>query len=162
MTKLSCYLAFGEGKAQRVSYPLREGRYKLEELEGSFISLQRTLYMVRDFVSGDSRSTYFGGCVASDKHSWLKRLPLEIANSLSYNLLPGLLALKNEGALCVDRDYPAIEQDCLKLVDRCEQVRNAIRKDIKVEYQLMKKGGCLLEPLIEEAIDLTRRALAVR
>jgi hypothetical protein len=58
MTKLSCYLAFGEGKAQRVSYPLREGRYKLEELEGSFISLQRTLYMVRDFVSGDLRSTY--------------------------------------------------------------------------------------------------------
>jgi hypothetical protein len=100
--------------------------------------------------------------MASDKHTWLKNLPLDIAFSLGYDLLPGLLALKKEGALCVDRDYPAIAQDCLKLVDRCGQVRNAIRKDIKVEYRQMKQGSSLLEPLIEEAIDLTRRALAVR
>jgi hypothetical protein len=47
-------------------------------------------------------------------------------------------------------------------VYRCEQVRNAIKKDIKVEYRQMKLSGSSLEPLIEEAMDLTRRALAVR
>jgi hypothetical protein len=162
MTKSSCLQSFAEGKALRVSYPLHQGRYKLEERASTFIAAKETLRMVRAFVSGRSRCLYLGGCMASDKHTWLKNLPLDIAFSLGYDLLPGLLALKKEGALCVDRDYPAIEQDCLKLVDRCEQVRNAIRKDIKVEYQLMKKGGSLLEPLIEEAIDLTRTALAVR
>jgi hypothetical protein len=162
MSKLSCQQVFDEGKALRVSYPLHQGRYKLEELEGSFVSLQRTLGMVRSSVCGVSRSTYFGGCVASDKHTWLKRLPLDVANLLGYNLLPGLLALKKEGALCVDRDYPAIEQGCLRLVDRCEQVRNAIKKDIKVEYRQMKQGGSLLEPLIDDALYLVQRALEVR
>jgi hypothetical protein len=162
MTKTSCYSAFGEGKAQRVTYPLHQGRYKLEEREGRFIAAKETLCMVREFVSGRSRCLYLGGCMASDKHTWLKNLPLDIAFYLGYDLLPGLLALKKEGVLCVDRDYSALEQDCLQLVDRCEQVRNAIKKDIKVEYRQMKQGGSLLEPLIEEAIDLTQRALTVR
>jgi hypothetical protein len=162
MTKSSCYSAFGEGKAQRVTYPLHQGRYKLEEREGRFIAAKETLRMVREFVSGRSRCLYLGGCMASDKHTWLKNLPLDIAFSLGYDLLPGLLALKKEGALCVDREYPAIEQDCLQLVARCEQVRNAIRKNIKVEYRQMKQGDSLIEPLIEEAMELTRRALAVR
>jgi hypothetical protein len=162
MTKSNCYQAFGKGKAKRVSYPLSKGRYKLEELEGSFISLQRTLFMVRDYVSGESRSNYFGGCCASDKSTWLKRLPPLIAELLGYNLLPALLAHKNEGVLSVDRDYPDIDNDCLRLLDRLEQVRTAIKKDINIEYRQMKQGSSLLEPLIEEAIDLTRRALAVR
>lgn len=162
MTKSSCYQAFGEGKVNRVSCPLSKGRYKLEELKGSFISLLRTLCMVREYVSGESRSTYFGGCGASDKSTWLKRLPTLIAELLGYNLLPALLALKNEGALSVDSDYPGIDYDCLRLLDRLERVRTAIKKDINVEYRQMKQGGSLLEPLIEEAIDLTRRALAVR
>ena len=162
MTKVSCLQSFDEGKEQRVSYPLHQGRYKLEERERRFVFNKETLRMVRDFVRGRSSCLYLGGCMASDKHTWLKNLPLDISFSLGYDLLPGLLALKKEGALCVDRDYPAIEQDCLQLVYRCEQVRNAIKKDIKVEYRQMKLSGSSLEPLIEEAMDLTRRALAVR
>jgi len=162
MTKSSCLQSFNDGKAQRVSYPLHQGRYKLEERERRFIFTKETLRMVRDFVGGRSSCLYLGGCMASDKHIWLKNLPLDLAFLLGYDLLPGLLALKKEGALYVDRDYPAVEQDCLKLVDCCEQVRNAIKKDIKVEYRQMKQGGSLLEPLIEEAMDLTRRALTVR
>jgi hypothetical protein len=162
MTKSSCLQSFNAGKAQRVSYPLHQGRYKLEERERSLGAIKDSLRMVRDFVNGRSSCTYLGCCMASDKHTWLKNLPLDIAFSLGFDLLPGLLALKKEGALCVDREYPAIEQDCLQLVDRCEQVRNAIKKDIKVEYRQMKQGGSLLDPLIDEAIDLTQRALAVR
>jgi hypothetical protein len=162
MTKSSCLQSFNDGKAQRLTYPLHQGRYKLEEREGRFIAAKETLRMVRDFVRGRSSCLYLGGCMASDKHTWLKNLPLDIAFSLGYDLLPGLLALEKEGALCVDRDHPSIKQDCLRLVVRCEQVRNAIKKDIKVEYRQMKQGGSLLEPLIEEAIDLTQRAQAVR
>lgn len=162
MTKSSCLQSFNDGKSQRVSYPLHQGRYKLDERERRFVFTKATLRMVRDFVRGRSSCEYLGGCMASDKHTWLKNLPLDIAFSFGYDLLPGLLALKKEGALCVDRDYPAIEQDCLELVDRCEQVRKAIKKDINLEFRQMKHGGSLLEPLIEEAIYLTQRALAVR
>ena len=162
MTKSSCLQSFDEGKAQRASYPLQQGRYKLEERERRFVFNKETLRMVRDFVRRRSSCLYLGGCMASDKHTWLKNLPLDVAFSLGYDLLPGLLALKKEGALCVDRDYPSIEQACLTLVDRCEQVRNTIKKDIKVEYRHMKHGCSLLEPLIDEASYLVYRALAVR
>lgn len=162
MTKSSCLQSFDEGKAQRACYPLHQGRYKLEERERSLVAIKDSLRMVHDFMNGRSSCTYLGCCMASDKHTWLKNLPLDIAFSLGYDLLPGLLALKKEGALCVDMEYPAIEHDCLQLVVRCEQVRNAIKKDIKVEYRQMKLGGSLVEPLIDEALDIVQRALAVR
>ncbi|MFM6991600.1 MAG: hypothetical protein ACKOWD_09950 [Rhodoferax sp.] len=99
--------------------------------------------------------------MASDKHIWLKDLPLHIAFVLGYELLPGLLALKKEGAHWVEEDYPAIEHDCLVLVDRFEEVRRAIKKDISIEYRHMVDGSSLLEPLIDDAISLVQKALAV-
>jgi len=162
MTKSDCLKSFKEGQVQRMTYPLHQGRYKLEEQEWGFVVAKDTLRMVRDFVNGRSRCAYLGRCMASDKHTWLKKLPLDVAFSVGHNLLPGLLALKKEGALCVDRDYPAIEHDCEQLIARLEQVRNAIKNDISVEYRHMKQGGSLLEPFIDEALSITRRALAVR
>jgi hypothetical protein len=157
----NCYQSFGQGQSDRINYPLRSGRYKLEELMWAFRSYRETLGLVRDCVTGKSRNTLLGACVISDKHVWLKRLPLDIANCLGYNLLPGLRALKLEGAQDVDIKYPAIERECLELLDRLERVRTLIRKNINLEYHHMKSGGSLLEPLIDDALDITRQALGV-
>jgi hypothetical protein len=162
MTKSNCYESFNDGKAERVTYPLRQGRYKLEEQERNLLGIKETIRMVRDFVRGRSSCTLLGSCVADDKHLWLKRVPLNVAHLLGYNLLPGLIALKKEGAQFVDRDYPIIERDCLQLLDRLEQVRVAIKNDISIEYDHMKRGDSMLDPLIDEAIRLVRRALVVR
>ena len=162
MTKSNCYESFNDGKAERLTYPLRQGRYKLEEQERNLLGIKETIRMVRDFVRGRSSCTLLGSCVADDKHLWLKRVPLHVAHLLGYNLLPGLIALKKEGAQFVDRDYPPIERDCLQLLDRLEQVRIAIKSDISIEYDQMKLGGSLLDPLIDEAMHLVHRALAVR
>ena len=162
MTKSNCYESFNDGKVERVTYPLRQGRYKLEEQERNLLATKETVRMIRDFVRGRSSCTVLGSCVADDKHIWLKRAPLYVSHLLGYNLLPGLIALKKEGALLVDWHYPAIERDCLQLLDRLEQVRIAIKNDISIEYDQMKRGGSLLDPLIDEAIHLVHRALAVR
>lgn len=161
MSKSSCYRSFCDGESLRLSRPLRQGRYKLEEQEMRFLEFQRTLYMVRDFVSGRCRCHWLGRCMSSDKHTWLKKLPQEIALELGYNLLPGLFALKKEGVPSVDTCYLALRADCLELLGRLEQIRCVIKKDVSIEYWHMKKGGSLLEPLIEEAICLTRKAIAV-
>lgn len=158
----NCYQSFGQGWSARINYPLQSGRYKLEELTWAFCSYRDTLGLVRNYVTGKSRDTFLGGCVSSDKHVWLKRLPLDIANCLGYNLLPGLLALKLEGAKCVDSEYPAIERECLELLEHLECTRIAVDKNIKLEYQHMKRGGSLLEPLIKEALVLVQKALAVK
>ena len=162
MTKSNCYESFNDGKAERLTYPLRQGRYKLEEQERNLLGIKETIRMVRDFVRGRSSCTLLGSCVADDKHLWLKRVPLHVAHLLGYNLLPGLIALKKEGAQFVDRDYPPIERDCMQLLARLEQVRIAIKSDISIEYDQMKLGGSLLDPLIDEAMHLVHRALAVR
>lgn len=162
MAKSSCLQSFKEGEAQRVLYPLHQGRYKLEEQAWNLIASKETLRMVRDYVSGRSRCVYLGCCMASDKSAWLKNVPLDIAFTMGYNLLPGLFALKKEGALYVDWDYPAIEHDCHQLLERLERVRNTIKRDIRVEYRQMKHGSSMLEPLIDDALSLVQRALAVR
>lgn len=162
MTKSNCYKSFNDGKAERAIYPLHQGRYKLEEQERNLLATKETIRMVRDFVRGRSGCTFLGSCVADDKHIWLKPVPLYVAHLLGYNLLPGLIALNKEGAQFVDRDYPTIERDCLQLLDRLEQVRIAIKSDISIEYDHMKLGGSLLDPLIDEAMHLVHRALAVR
>jgi hypothetical protein len=158
----NCYQSFGQGRSARINYPLRSGRYKLEELTWTFYSYRETLGLVRDYVTGKSTNTLLGGCVSWDKHVWLKKLPLNIANCLGYDLLPGLLALKMEGAQCVDSEYPAIERECLELLEHLEYTRIVLKKNIKLEYQHMKRGGSLLEPLIKEALVLVQKALAVK
>jgi hypothetical protein len=158
----NCYHSFGEGQSARINYPLRSGRYKLEEQERAFLSYRNTLVLVRDRVIGKSRNIWLGDCMASDKHVWLKKLPLDIANCLGYNLLPGLLALSLEGAQDVDIKYPAIEGECLQLLDRLERVRRLIKNNINIEYEQMKRGGSLLEPLVDDALEITRQALGVK
>ena len=49
----------------------------------------------------------------------------------------------------------------MALLDRMEEVRLAIKKNIALECQHMKLGGSLLEPLVEDAIFITERALGV-
>lgn len=161
MSKSNCQGSFADGVEQRRKYPLREGRYKLQELQNELSRNQATLRMVRGFVSGMSKGTYFGECTAADKHTWLKKLPLEVAFSLSYDLLAGLKALKNEGANSVDSEYTHFERECLLLVGRLERVRSIIAKDINVEYRHMKQGESLFEPLLAEAIEIAQRALEV-
>ncbi len=161
MSKSKCHASFDDGEIQRRKNPLHQGRYKLEEIQNALRRDQATLRMVRDFVSGRAKGAYLGGCTASDKHTWLKKLPDLIATLLGHDLLPGLKALKNEGAQFVDSAYPHFERECLSLLARLERVRSAIAKDIRVEYRHMKQGGSLLEPLIEEAIFMTQKALEV-
>lgn len=161
MAQTNCLKAFSDGERERVSYPLRQGRYKLEEHVGTLGAWLLTLSMVRDYVRGQSRCVYLGRCMAVDKHMWLKRLPLDIAFSLGYNLLPSLLALKNEGHVCVDDAYPRFRAACLQLLDELELVRGGIQKDISIEYTQMKRGGSLLEPLLLEAQVLFKQARAI-
>jgi len=102
-------------------------------------------------------------CTVDDKHTWLKDLPLNVAHRLGYEVLPGLRALVRDGAARRDISiaYPLIEQAAHDLVDRLESVRVSIRKCIDYEYWHMQQGGSLLEPVVNDAISLTQRALAI-
>ncbi len=162
MTTANCHQYFQDGKAKRISRPLKSGRYKIEQCLNDLKRFREEVSAIRNLVSGKAGAAWLSACVSSDKHTWLKKLPLHVAFCMGHDLLPALKALKHEGALSVDGEYPGFEWECLTLVDRLEQVRSTLKKGIRVEYLHMRQGGSLLEPLVNEAIELTERALGVR
>ena len=163
MRKTNCYEAFHQGRALRLQYPLRHGQYKLEECQSRLQSCRDEVDRIRAVVRNEACRWSLMHCTADDKHIWLKDLPRHIAHRLGYEVLPGLAALGEDGAdqRDVDIAFPHIEQAAHALVDRLESVRVTISKRIGVEYWHMKQGGSLLEPLVDKAIFITQRALAV-
>ena len=84
---------------------------------------------------------------------------------LGRDLLPGLLACEGDtdGAnlITIQGIYPTLESNSHKLIDDFESTRQQINKSIEVEYSAMRKGGSLLEPLVDDAIGLFDKALSV-
>jgi hypothetical protein len=91
-------------------------------------------------------------------------MPAYITYRLAYDLLPALLASNKDGVeqQLIDALYPDLERHCLDLVAEAERVRKAIYRSIEVEYQEMKFGGSLIEPLFDDAIYLFDRPLALQ
>ena len=162
MTTANCHQYFQDGKAKRISRPLKSGRYKIEQCLNDLQRFREEVSAIRNLVSGKASAAWLSACVSGDKHTWLKKLPLHVAFCIGYDMLPALMALKHEGALCVDSESRGLERECLALVGRLEHVRLTLKKGIGVEYSHMRRGGSLIEPLINEAIELAERALAVR
>jgi hypothetical protein len=161
--KPNCYESFRAGQASRANCPLRLGEYKLAECLYELSRWYKDISAIRNLVSGKFHQQQLTCCTTDDKSVWLKKLPLDVAYWLGYKLLPGLKALVNDGAdrAYVDSVSVYIEKDCLELLDRMEEVRLAIKKNIALEYEHMKLGGSLLEPLVDDAIFITERALGV-
>jgi hypothetical protein len=158
-----CHESFHQGQVLRLQHPLRNGHYKLVECQNRLQSCLDEVGRIRAFVRKEASKWSLRHCTADDKHIWLKDLPSNVAHRLSYEVLPGLRALVGDGAdqREIDIAYPHFEKAAHVLVNRLESVRVSISKCIVVEYWHMKQGGSLLEPVVDEAISLTQRALAI-
>jgi len=163
MRKPNCHESFRKGKLLRLQHPLENGHYKLVECRTRLQSCLDEVGRIRAFVRKEATQWSLMQCTVDDKHTWLKDLPLNVAHRLGYEVLPGLRALVRDGAARRDISiaYPLIEQAAHDLVDRLESVRVSIRKCIDYEYWHMQQGGSLLEPVVNDAISLTQRALAI-
>jgi hypothetical protein len=163
MRNQTCYETFRKGQLLRRQHPLQQGQYKLEECQSRLQSCHEEIGRIRRFLTRKGSQYDLWHCTAEDKHLWLKELPDHVARRLGYEVLPGLLALGADGATPagIARALPRIEAECLGLLDSLEAVRVVIRRNIRLEYWHMKRGGSLLEPLVEEAIEIIDHALGV-
>jgi hypothetical protein len=132
-----------------------EGRYQLNEC---FAELGR----IREYVSGRGDRWSLVHCTSYDKYLWLKSLPSFVTFNLGYDLLPGLLALKEDGAeqSVINSIQPAIKVSCRNLIDESDWVLHILNKSIQHEYSAMRSNGSLLEPLLLRAINLYDEALS--
>jgi hypothetical protein len=160
---LNCVDAFKQGHIRRQNYPLYKGSYKLEEAK---FDLNRYKSGVEDIRKNNSRK--FGDslllqCTEEDQHIWLCNLPAIVADTMSFKVLPGLLALTNEGVdeSIVQNMHQQLNKDSISLVHKLELARQQMLKEISYEYALMKSGRSVIEPFIDEGISITKRALAI-
>ena len=165
MPKSTCYEAFNNGSKHRAQFPLPHGAYKLIETRDRLKSCKAEIDRIRNYVSGKADRWSLFHCTYYDKHIWLKDLPEWVSFSLGRDLLPGLLACEGDadGAdlITIQSIHPALESSLHKLIDDFESKRQQIKKLIEAEYSVMRTGGSLLEPLVDDAIGLFDKALTV-
>ncbi len=163
MRNKDCHNTFREAQRLRTQYPLSHGRYKLEECRYRLQRCRDEIGRIRQYLNHEADGYELLHCTSGDKYIWLKHLPGHVAYRLGYEVLPGLLALRADGASssAISASYPHIENQCLTLLDSLESARIAIWKNIEIEYRQMRQGGSLIEPLLERAIRLSSYALGV-
>jgi hypothetical protein len=163
MPNANCYEAFNKATAERKKDPLPRGEYKLRECRSRLVRCKKELVSIQRLVSGKADRWALGCCTSEDKHIWLKRLPEAVAHWLGWSLIPGLHALTADGvsAQAIESISGPIGRETNLLLSRLEAVRQAIAKNIDREYERMRSGTPMLEPLVDEAIRLTDLALSL-
>lgn len=163
MNKKTTQTEFARGLNDRKSSPLPHGEYKLLEMRRHLESILSEIKYISEYVLGRRDKWGFTCCTVEDKHIWLKRLPLLLSYMLGYMLIPGVVALKRDGVKLstVQSALRHLEPSTMGLVDRLELVRLTIANNIEVEYERMRNRCGLLEPLVEDSIQLTESALGL-
>lgn len=161
MTTSVCRQAFERGARERLEHPLHQGLYKLDETNFRLRAIVEDLHVIGRYKQGTARSTDISHCASYELPIWLKHIPELIARYAGYYILPGISALVGDG---LPQDVVAIlNAECTRLADdlveECEIVRNRIRNNISVEYELMKSGDSLNLQLVLGAIGLIEIAL---
>jgi hypothetical protein len=156
-----CAESFDNGKQVRLRYPLRQGRYKLEEVASGLLRCRLEIDRISDVANRKSNGTELMYCTNSDKAVWLAGIPIHIAFTLGYEFLPSLKALENEGVSSetVARAYAEMSEQCDGLVFDLELVRASICESIQNEYRQMLRGKSLVAPLVDDAIRMTKQVL---
>ncbi len=161
---LNCRQAFTAGKVARSQYPLTSGSYKLMECAARFESFVSAIAQIRAFINNEANRWELLHCTAQDKDVWLKGLPSVVAHRLGYELLPGLQAMQLDGVASqiVQDALHMAESQCDDLIQRLEPVRLTLESSIDWEYQAMRRGSSLIEPLVRDALELTQKSLSIK
>lgn len=165
-TARPCRAAFDQARALRSQHPLPFGRYKLEEALRQLRKYADTAEAIRRLITGMDRAKaddLIGECVASERATWLKRLPAAIADLLGHNVVPAVEAL--DGDRLPRARIEALIDDTQRVVDRlvarCEDVHAQIQPSIEQEYAAMRSGRSLVAALVADAIALVEDQLAL-
>ena len=149
--KVTCKQAFEDGHKQRQKYPLLNGEYKLKE---SLYCLRRDLKeldRINDYKQARGKwarvETGYSlrCCTPEDMDKWLKDLPLHIAHTLSYSVIPATLALTGDGV-------PELQVTQL----HADTVR---RSEILVSKFRVFSPGHTIKNLVTEAIEVIELVL---
>ena len=155
MPKTTCKQRLHDGELSRRNSPLFQGCYKIREVITDFSNIPAELDRIIGVRTRKVSPDELRHCTAQDAHVWIRNIPLYVAYSLGRNVLPGLLASVYEGSSpdIVCKAYTDLKQRCEALARGMDSVMHGAGSTTWLACHLMK-------PLIEEAIEIAKQALA--
>jgi hypothetical protein len=161
MAKHTCHKAFADALAERAKYPLTEGIFKIEEARRDIAAWRAlVLTITARLRTGDKfgANENLGPCMAHERETYLKDLPVQMAELVGYKVLPAIAALEGDGVPKseVHRLLAHAQNDAQRLLDDCETVRLQLAGGIEREYRAMKNGWSHMWGLLDAAADLAQ------
>ena len=154
--------AFFEGHNARSAHPLHKGVYKLRESKWKLERALRDVTTITRYKTNNWQLPYaMESCMGDEAASWLKAVPTIITRTLGYEILPALRALTGDGLSSqeITRLKSDLKPKVGSLLVDCEWTHHIIRKNIRHEYNNMKKNQSELAQELKDAIWLCDMAL---
>ena len=101
MTSTPCVLAFDKKQKERKQYPLRSGKYKLDEVGQTLDKILRGFDNIVEYRNGEHGLFYeksdLGGFLAFEMHTRLRNIPRMLAELLGHDIQPSMALLAGDG-----------------------------------------------------------------
>ena len=160
----SCFDEFHAGAAMRLTSPLPSGLYKLRNYHDNMREIKDEVRVIAAYESGKVPASALSCCLPHEVAKWLKNVPLIAAWSLGYDLLPAFAALRFDGVNVnlLKSESPRLRVRVNALLRNLEATRMELNRGVKIEYQAMRHGSSLLEPLLGDALAILPHSVRVR
>jgi hypothetical protein len=147
MTSTPCVLAFDTKQKERKQYPLRSGKYKLDEVGRTLDKILRGFDNIVDYRNGKNRQPYgqvdLGGFQACEMHTRLRNIPRMLAELLGYDIQPSGAALAGDcvSAPIVTREVQKLNAFTGQFLSDCDAAHVLLEGPISAEYARLKDGS---------------------
>ena len=170
MTSTPCVLAFDTKQKERKQYPLRSGKYKLDEAGQTLDKILRGFDNIVDYRNGKNRQPYgqvdLGGFLACEMHTRLRNIPRMLAELLGHDIQPSMALLAGDGVptSIVTQQVQKLNAFTSQFLSDCDAAYLLLKGPISAEYARLKDGSsdlvCLTQRLkaqVEILLDLCNR-----
>jgi hypothetical protein len=165
MPKTPCHDAFNKAAKSRTAYPLPFGAYKLRDALRWLSRMKHSMDEIGNHLN--KPGNYAVGrplgpcCTTEDKAFWIKGIPAQVAHMLGHDILPAIAALGGDGVSQSDVASEVARAKCeaTNLLNDCERQLRRLKRGIKGEYGMMKKGDSEVYGLLAGAVVIAENAL---
>lgn len=157
----SCFHEFHAGAAMRLTSPLPNGLYKLQNFHDNMREIRDEVRAIAAYENGKAPASALSCCLPHEVAKWLKNVPLIAAWDLGHDLLPAFAALRFDGVNVnlLKTESPRLKVRANSLLRNLEATRMKLNSGVKIEYRAMRRGSSLLEPLLGDALAILPHAV---
>jgi len=170
MTSTPCVLAFDKKQKERKQYPLRSGKYKLDEVGQTLDKILRGFDNIVEYRNGEHGLFYeksdLGGFLAFEMHTRLRNIPRMLAELLGHDIQPSMALLAGDGVptSIVTQQVQKLNAFTSQFLSDCDAAHVLLEEPISAEYARLEDGSSdlvwltqRLKAQVEILLDLCQR-----